>query len=200
MTSGVYELKFSNGDRYIGKSIDIENRWKQHMDKFKKGTAARAMQHAFNTWGPPEGDVLCRCHSDHIDILEACYIARHRPELNSDRPSDPFQGVDEAVLNNLLQNTNIFQGSTWDHITVISNLIEERNELAEEVAELEELNDSLLRKRSKEEINAESASKLRDTKNVINLLNMELINAKDEIIKLNKSLAYEKLPWWKKLF
>ena len=200
MTSGVYELKFANGDRYIGKSIDIENRWKQHMDKFRKGTAARAMQNAFNTWGPPEGDILCRCHSDHIDILEACYIARHRPELNSDRPSDPFQGVDEAVLNNLLQNTNIFQGSTWDHITVISNLIEERNELAEEVAELEELNDSLLRKRSKEEINAESASKLRDTKNVINLLNMELINAKDEIIKLNKSLAYEKLPWWKKLF
>lgn len=200
MTSGVYELKFANGDRYIGKSIDIENRWKQHMDKFRKGTAARAMQNAFNTWGPPEGDVLCRCHSDHIDILEACYIARHRPELNSDRPKDPFSGVDNDTLMHFFDNTDVFEVSTWEHILTLSKLVGDKRDLLEQVTELEELNDSLLQKRSKEEINAASASKLRDASSTVNLLNIELIRAKDEILRLKEALVYAQLPWWKKIF
>lgn len=200
MTSGVYELTFSNGDRYIGKSINIETRWKQHLDKFQKGTAARNMQQAYNTYGAPSGDILCKCHSDHIDILEACYIARHNPELNSDRPLDPFEGVSEAVLNNLLRNTNIFDASTWQHIEVISDLTKAKESLTKEVKELEELNDQLLVKRTQEEINNIVGRKLNNAHKELDRQKKQLTDAEIQINQLLEALKYANRPWWQSIF
>lgn len=200
MTSGVYELTFSSGDRYIGKSINIETRWKQHFDKLLKGTAAKNMQDAYRRYGMPSGDILCTCHSDHIDILEACYISRHNPELNSDRPSDPFQGVSEAVLNNLLRNTNIFDASTWQHIEVISNLTSDKSRLTEEVEELEELNDLLLVKRSAEEIATAAGRRVKELQRNVTTLKCELADVHENLRSTKEQLDYYNLPWWKRWF
>ena len=204
MTSGVYELKFSSGDRYIGKSIDIENRWRQHYDKFQKGTAAKAMQAAYNRYGCPTGSILLECHSDHIDIMEAVYIARHRPELNSDRPADPFPGVD---IDYYINNTDYLSKSTLSHMVTMSEdwdtikaLRSSIVSLSQEIEELEELNDALLVKRSSEEINSSTGTRLKAVSKSVDILNRQLIEAKDEILKLQNQLDYYNLPWWKRLF
>ena len=44
MASGIYKLTFKSGNFYIGKSNNIDRRWQEHFDKFKKGTAAKNMQ------------------------------------------------------------------------------------------------------------------------------------------------------------
>ena len=78
-TSGVYQLQFSSGRTYIGKSVNITERFKQHMDKFRKGTAAKAMQNEYDCYGPPDINVLVLCHPDHVDIVESWLISRNRP-------------------------------------------------------------------------------------------------------------------------
>ena len=90
MTTGIYLLVFSSTNVYIGQSIDIENRWKQHFDKFRKGTAAKAMQAEFDKCGFPGTRILLECHKDHLDMMESMYIhANKGPHLlNTSIPRD----------------------------------------------------------------------------------------------------------------
>ena len=74
MTTGIYQLNFGDQAFYIGKSIDIETRWKQHTSKFLKRTAAQQMQYAYDQLGMPKFGVVMRCHKDYLDILEGYYI------------------------------------------------------------------------------------------------------------------------------
>lgn len=74
MTSGIYKLTFNNGQYYIGKSKDVERRWKEHWTKFQKGTAAKAMQECFNRYGYPSQELLFDVHQDHIDVIEPIVI------------------------------------------------------------------------------------------------------------------------------
>ena len=93
MTTGIYQLTFSSGKRYIGQSIDVEARWKQHTDKFRKGTAAKPMQAEFHASGYPDADLLLECHKDHLDMMESMYInsnciAHKHLMLNTSIPKD----------------------------------------------------------------------------------------------------------------
>ena len=74
MTTGIYLLVFSSGKYYIGQSVDIDNRWKQHYDKLSKGTAAKPMQAEYNRHGLPTAKVLLECHRDHLDMMEGMFI------------------------------------------------------------------------------------------------------------------------------
>ncbi len=74
MTTGIYELKFSNGQVYIGQSLDIKNRWEQHKQNMLAGKAATAMQRAYSASGLPEGRVLFECHRDYLDMIESIHI------------------------------------------------------------------------------------------------------------------------------
>lgn len=74
MTSGIYKLTFKNGHYYIGKSKDIQRRWKEHFTKFEKGTAARNMQEAFNQAGYPSTEIIYEVHPEHLDVLEPIAI------------------------------------------------------------------------------------------------------------------------------
>lgn len=204
MTSGVYELKFANGHRYIGKSIDIDNRWAQHMDKLRKGTAARNMQNAYNMYGAPQGDVLLECHPDHIDIMEAVYIARHNPELNSDRPKDPFPGVD---IDWYINNTNFLKVSTLEHMITLAEdasrtkrLQGDISNLHKEIEELEDLNDQLLVKRTEEEINSAAEGRFKDLYIKLSNRKKQLTDAEIQIKQLLQDLNYAKHPWWKRIF
>ena len=74
MTTGIYLIVFPSERYYIGQSVDIENRWKQHFDKFSKGTAAKLMQTEFNRYGFPKTSIILECHKDHLDMMEGMFI------------------------------------------------------------------------------------------------------------------------------
>lgn len=123
MTSGVYKLTFPSGRIYIGKSINIENRWKQHAESFRKGKAATLLQQEYNRYGFPDGSILFECHEDHMDIAEETLIYRERPELNGTRGRDrlevPASKAEHIAGENM---SDLFQLSTLDHITEILRL------------------------------------------------------------------------------
>lgn len=140
MVSGIYQLTFSNGKRYIGKSIDIDRRWQEHNTNFKNKKAASKLQSEFEIYGYPRGEVLLKCHRDHIDILEVYLIATLRPELNT-RVELPISTEDYDAL---MQQKQLLEDSTVDHIKLIDALatdIEGMQEQAQQqdayIAELE---------------------------------------------------------------
>lgn len=118
MISGIYKLVFNNDSYYIGKSNDIERRWKEHNNKFNKGTAAKALQNAFDNHGYPEFHILCECHSDHIDLLESIYISiSFGNTLNSAAPI--FVSAEDKGF--LLQRQELLTHSTADHLRTLYN-------------------------------------------------------------------------------
>ena len=74
-TSGIYKLSFASGMTYVGQSVDVHERYKQHLESMRKGTAAYLVQKEYNVCGVPEFSVLQVCHPDHLDELEAWYIS-----------------------------------------------------------------------------------------------------------------------------
>lgn len=122
MTSGIYKATFKDGSIYIGKSINIENRWKQHTDDMLKGRHTKKMQNAYNLYGLPKFQILIPSHKDHIDILEGYVINAYAEKgfklLNSDKvdaPSASGVAVFKAYTDKLLL-------STADHIRMIAQL------------------------------------------------------------------------------
>lgn len=69
VNSGIYKLTFSNGSFYIGRSINISSRFKDHLATLKAGKHRNyKVQEAFNSFGAPELLILEYCDSDfHVD-------------------------------------------------------------------------------------------------------------------------------------
>lgn len=194
MPSGIYKLTFTDGSFYIGKSISISNRWKQHFDKFIKGKAASNMQQAFDTYGAPNGEILFKCHKDHIDIAEEMFINRLKPPLNGTYPSDPFAGMSISEVGKI---STLFSLSTIDHIRRIRaleqtkaealNIISKHND---EVTELELIISDLQEIRSREVLD-------NDTNGYIELLKQDNFTLNSENQALRAKLS---APWWRRWF
>lgn len=120
MASGIYRLTFSSGKYYVGKSLDLETRWKQHFNKFATGKAARPMQLEYDRCGLPETEVIFSCHQDHIDILEEWLIDQLKgPDmLNTTYPKIERTAEVCALIEN---NRDLLELCTWDHLNMISN-------------------------------------------------------------------------------
>lgn len=90
MSSGIYKLIFTDKSIYIGKSVDIEKRWEQHLKAMKKGTHTARIQDAYNSYGLPKLETIMECHPHHIDILETYFINGYWSDkiLNTTRPAD----------------------------------------------------------------------------------------------------------------
>lgn len=120
MASGIYRLTFSSGKFYIGKSLDLETRWKQHFNKFATGKAARPMQIEYDRCGLPETEAIFLCHQDHIDILEEWLIDQFKcvDMLNTTYPK--LERTDEVaeLINN---NRELLHLCTWDHLKLIDS-------------------------------------------------------------------------------
>ncbi len=72
MTTGIYKLDFKGTDKcYIGQSVNIEKRFKQHLNDLKVGNHNYKLLQAYNLYGNPALDVLIECTSDELDVLEA---------------------------------------------------------------------------------------------------------------------------------
>ena len=71
MTIGIYRLIFNGTDKcYIGQSINIEHRYKQHINSLLVGKANNKMQEAYVLFGLPILDILCECSSTELDKTE----------------------------------------------------------------------------------------------------------------------------------
>lgn len=139
MDSGIYLLKFgpsNKGKYYIGKSNNIERRWKEHINKFNKGTAPKELQNAYNTYGMPEFTILLECHEDHIDLMESIYIASSWDKglVNTAQPTKVSE-VDEATL---LENTSLLSKSTAEHLRLLKKR-EEHIKIQKKILEQEKI-------------------------------------------------------------
>ena len=134
MTSGIYKLTFKSGRYYIGKSVDIPIRWRQHYDKLRKGMGAARMQQEFNRYHDYNQEVLLECHPDHIDIMETYFIncGDKAMMLNTTFPTP----LSRAEYVPILANMGTLKFSTSDHIAALADQGREIRELKHEVAKL----------------------------------------------------------------
>lgn len=75
---GIYKIENKiNGKIYIGQSVCIENRWKQHIRELNKDSHKN--QHLLSSWKKYgqenfDFDIICICNSDELDEKEIYYI------------------------------------------------------------------------------------------------------------------------------
>jgi predicted GIY-YIG superfamily endonuclease len=140
MASGIYRLTFSSGKYYVGKSLDLETRWKQHFNKFATGKAARPMQLEYDRCGLPQTEVIFDCHRDHIDILEELLIDQLKgPDmLNTTYPEVNRTDEVSTLINNSRDLLNL---STFEHLELLHRVeakiteFREQKDAAEAVAQ-----------------------------------------------------------------
>jgi hypothetical protein len=118
MAAGIYRLTFSSNKFYIGKSLDLETRWKQHFNKFATGKAARPMQLEYDRCGLPQTEVIFDCHRDHIDILEELLIQQFKgPDmLNTTYPQCHLTDEIATLIN---RSRELLHASTFEHLEMI---------------------------------------------------------------------------------
>jgi group I intron endonuclease len=86
MTCGVYSItNKNNGEIYIGSSIDIEHRWREHVRMLEKGDHCnRLLQRAWSKYGETAFvfAILILCCSDELVDMEQCYLDHIKPQYN----------------------------------------------------------------------------------------------------------------------
>lgn len=103
--SGVYQILCkSNGHRYVGSSVDIEGRQKEHVRTLKRGKHRnKALQYAWETWGETDFvmSTLIECSEEDLTRQENLCIEKLKPEFNSKelsgRKSKAFKSVTTTV-------------------------------------------------------------------------------------------------------
>ena len=181
MTSGIYQLNFDNHAFYIGQSVDMETRWKQHADKLKKGTAAAKMQEAYNHLGMPFAEILIRCHKDHLDAMENYFIHMRKtlPNcLNTSAPKlDPTVDYDW-----IMEYPHMLKFSSFEIMTSFIQATHDKKVIQEE-------HDDLKHNFNKEYMLHKAAVQLRDGKDeneqLVKAYHSRLHSAQERLNKLN---------------
>lgn len=198
MNSGIYLLTFKDGSTYVGKSVNLKNRWQQHLDKLTKGKGASALQTAFDRNGHVfNAKVLFHCHPDYLDLMEGYYIDILKPTLNTTIPENRFKGMDEVEKELLLQ---WLDSSILDHLTLLNqqtNLIERYKDL-EEV--LSNKCSELSTRRSREEIAFDTANRISTLEQRLAMKQDDLAILQEDLDHNKELVKYYRRPWWKKLF
>jgi hypothetical protein len=137
MDSGIYRLTYKTGETYVGKSIHLNTRWKQHFDKLSKGKAAKEMQDAFNASNGefPKTEVLVYCHRDMLDYYEGYFINYLKPPLNTQIPDALPPEEQEILVRHANRGFAVYSVVTM--IEVLEQYSTERVELREEFEQLE---------------------------------------------------------------
>ena len=78
MTIGIYKLKFIGTDKvYIGKSINIEQRFKNHLNSFKTGKASAKLNEAYIKYGNPTLETIEEGTPEILSNKETEYITKY---------------------------------------------------------------------------------------------------------------------------
>lgn len=190
MRSGIYKLIFPSGKYYIGKSEDIQARWKQHYASFEKGTHSKRMQEEFNRHGHPEGIVLLDCHRDHIDLMESLFIEDNQGPLCLNGNAPKVVGPWEREV--LLNNVESLEVSTAVHIKVLNDYDAKTKKLESKVENLLTQGIRLPEETIETMLEAEDLLTLQDQG--IYQLEAELAQAN------NKVRQYENMSLFKRIF
>lgn len=71
MTIGIYKLVFKGTDKvYIGQSIDINRRFKEHLNDLKKNQSHGKLQEAYNVYGKPSLETILECTVEELNNSE----------------------------------------------------------------------------------------------------------------------------------
>jgi predicted GIY-YIG superfamily endonuclease len=88
MSYGIYKLSFKQTSKvYIGRSEDIENRYKQHLSVLKSKNVKhynKALQLAYDKYGDPKLDILecLQVNSEALAAREVFYILKYNSVAN----------------------------------------------------------------------------------------------------------------------
>jgi hypothetical protein len=187
MASGIYRLTFSSGKYYVGKSLDLETRWKQHFNKFATGKAARPMQLEYDQCGLPQTEVIFYCHRDHIDILEELLIDQLKgPNMLNTTYPQVTRTDETAILIN--KSHDLLHLSTFEHLELLHRVESKITEIREQKQE----SDAAL-----EAMRAEGY--------IMNSDYIEIVDAATELTqqlerKQTELERLQKLSWWDRLF
>ena len=187
MASGIYRLTFSSGKYYIGKSLDLQTRWKQHFNKFATGKAARPMQLEYDRCGLPQTEVIFDCHRDHIDILEELLIEQFKgPDmLNTTYPNCELTDNVAILIN---RSKELLHASTFEHLEMIHSSQSRVSKAQQAQTEAEE---------ALEDYKANGYIVDQDYLDMVALANEfkdRMLTRKDELVRLSK------LGWYDRLF
>lgn len=71
MTCGIYKLNFAGTDKvYIGQSVDIEDRFRQHLRFMRKGMSPKKLQAGYDKYGAPALSIIATCTTEELDSFE----------------------------------------------------------------------------------------------------------------------------------
>jgi len=100
MSSGIYQfLCTSNNDRYIGSSVNIEERWKRHLKDLRGNKHhSKYMQRSFNKYGIQsiQISVLEICEPDMLLTREQYYIDTLSPKFNTCKVAGSPKGTKQS--------------------------------------------------------------------------------------------------------
>lgn len=88
MKSGIYKISNNlNHHFYIGQSIHIQKRWKEHQKSFKERKRKTVLQRAFYKYGFENFsfEVIEECEPNKLNEREMFYIATLKPEYNMNK-------------------------------------------------------------------------------------------------------------------
>lgn len=192
MTTGIYKLIFAPGVEYIGKAINIENRWEEHATSFLRNKAAAKMMAAFKEYGYPEGEIIATCHKDHIDFMECYYIDRERPKLNT-QVCDSISDEDFKIVEEMLMMLGY---STVDHLAIMKQMGITIKNLEDELADTQQDVDRLQQEFDEKHAALEAVMEM---KNLSRRYEDNLAEKNQIIATLQQQLAQKQIPWYKKL-
>lgn len=76
MTIGIYKLNFKDTNKvYIGKSLNIEKRYKDHLYLLRTGNSNYKLIETYRVFGIPTLEILCECSSKELNSTEEEAIA-----------------------------------------------------------------------------------------------------------------------------
>lgn len=104
-TCGIYKLIFCNYGQYIGKSINIEKRYTEHLLKLQKGVHTKSMQKAYDISGIPILKILQVCHKDWLTILETIHGSHSKYRLKNLNTTNIDNNLDYQTRRLLLNST-----------------------------------------------------------------------------------------------
>ena len=209
MDSGIYQLTFNNGDTYVGKSLHLRTRWRQHADKIEKGTAARNMQEAYKLSGynMPNAKVLLECHPDVLDEYEGYFINWLKPSLNTQIPQVRSEAEQWALIRHMEAGNAVYSMPTM--LIALENFSGNVSTLESKVEDLIKNSDKLVKDYKKLETTWDNRA-IRD--NRANQQFVKIESERDSLTQMTKTLETKvhrleawrlrvnRATWWQRLW
>lgn len=126
MTTGIYKLEFSDGSFYIGKSLDVRGRLRDHLRDLKHGKHFNyRVQDAYDRLGTPSFSIVSECTPDTLNEVERANI-----DLSNSKQLNILAGSDKLYGEEAPRHKYFNDDMLAIFLTIASNHKVSRKELA----------------------------------------------------------------------